>query len=385
MNKKTIAIFTAFYLPHLGGVENYVANMSRELSELGFKVVIVTSAHKNECGIENKDGASIFRLPSYILMNDRLPLLKKNSAFMKLKKELFSIKFDYVFVNTRYYQISLLGLKLAKSQGIPAMVLEHGSSYLILNNAIFDLMIRFYEHFMTMLIKKYHPKFYAVSNKSGSWLGTFGITCEGVLSNAVNEKDLSTCDSGRDFRKEFSIGDSDIVVAFTGRMLKEKGILKLAEAFEGINEFTQRQEAYLCMAGDGPDLPALSEFKSDRVILLGRLSKGDISALLDQSDIFCFPTDYPEGFPTSVLEAAVKGLGIIISDTGGSDELIPNDDYGIILSDTSVTSIKEALWRYFDDPDYLERSGSKIRRRTQEQFNWEKTASDFIRVVNGEL
>ena len=35
---KTIAIFSGYYLPHVGGVERYTHNLSKKLSEMGYKV-----------------------------------------------------------------------------------------------------------------------------------------------------------------------------------------------------------------------------------------------------------------------------------------------------------------------------------------------------------
>ena len=48
--------------------------------------------------------------------------------------------------------------------------------------------------------------------------------------------------------------------------------------------------------------------EDEHIIPLGRLQFEEIVSLLGQADIYCFPTDYPEGFPTVVLEAAAAGV-----------------------------------------------------------------------------
>lgn len=43
MNKKSYCIFAAQFLPHMGGIENYTYNISRELLRRGNEVVVVTN------------------------------------------------------------------------------------------------------------------------------------------------------------------------------------------------------------------------------------------------------------------------------------------------------------------------------------------------------
>ena len=39
---KTIAIFSGYYLPHLGGVERYTYNLAKKLNNMGYRLIIVT-------------------------------------------------------------------------------------------------------------------------------------------------------------------------------------------------------------------------------------------------------------------------------------------------------------------------------------------------------
>ena len=40
---KTIVIFSGYHLPHLGGIERYTDNLSKELVKNGYKVIIISS------------------------------------------------------------------------------------------------------------------------------------------------------------------------------------------------------------------------------------------------------------------------------------------------------------------------------------------------------
>ena len=61
--------------------------------------------------------------------------------------------------------------------------------------------------------------------------------------------------------------------------------------------------------------------------------------LLGQAEIYCLPTEYPEGSPTSVLEAAAAGCYVITTNRGGSGELILDKSYGTILENVTVAKI----------------------------------------------
>ena len=62
---KTIAIFSGYYLPHLGGVERYTYNLAKKLNKMGNRLIIVTSRYdKSLKEIEETEYAKIYRLPT---------------------------------------------------------------------------------------------------------------------------------------------------------------------------------------------------------------------------------------------------------------------------------------------------------------------------------
>lgn len=83
----------------------------------------------------------------------------------------------------------------------------------------------------------------------------------------------------------------------------------------------------------------------------------------------CLPSDYPEGFPTVLLEAASCGMGIIMSNTGGSDELVPAEQYGIVLSDTSLANIEAGILRFYSDRQFLKEAADNIRNRVISEYS----------------
>ena len=68
---KKICIFSAQYLPHMGGVERYTYYLAKEMTARGHKVVVVTSQCDGEemhVKPEINEGIEVFILPSYIFV-----------------------------------------------------------------------------------------------------------------------------------------------------------------------------------------------------------------------------------------------------------------------------------------------------------------------------
>lgn len=78
-NNKTIAIFSGYHLPHLGGIERYTDNLNKQLEKKGYNVIIVSSNYTFDDNFyEEKENSLYLRLPIYKLFHSRYPLMKKN-------------------------------------------------------------------------------------------------------------------------------------------------------------------------------------------------------------------------------------------------------------------------------------------------------------------
>lgn len=367
-----ICIFSTLYEPSLGGVEIYTKQLARELIRQGHSVTVVTS---NTHGLPSRisdEGVEIVRLPCQPLMGARLPLPMHNAEQKTLLEELKQQHFDGIMVNSRFYPHSLLGLNVAKEVRVKPILLDHGSAYITLGNPLIDQVLKAYEHFMTTRVKKHDVDYYAVSEAGIQWLRNFDIEGKGTLNNAIDAQAFVEGASDRNFREECSLDDKAFLVAFTGRLVPEKGIRELVEAAA----LLRGRDIHILLAGDGPLLEDVQN-ASENIHALGRIPREDIAALLLQSDAFCMPTR-SEGFSTSLLEAAACGCTPIITDVGGVAELIPDESYGVVLPNTKPKTIAAAISSLADDRDRCERISSNVRKRVADLFTWERTAQRVV-------
>ncbi|WP_102337365.1 glycosyltransferase family 4 protein [Collinsella provencensis] len=367
-------ICSAFYLPHMGGVERFTDNLALELVRQGHSVTIVTN-DTYDIGLHEilSSGVEVYRLPCIAALYGRFPIPKKNKVFRRALAELNARSFDGILINTRFYPHTLIALRFAKRIGVTPIVLDHGSAYLTFGNPVFDVFAHTYEHAITMLVKKYSPLFYGISQKSVEWLEVFGITAKGVISNSINSIEYRGQASNRSFRDELGIDNGRMLLAFTGRLIPEKGI----DTLLGMMELLQDEPVDLVIAGEGPLRTHIEKSGLKHLHLVGRLGQPDIAALLLEADLFCLPTR-SEGFSTSLLESAACGTPFLVTNVGGARELAPSRDYGFVVkSADSKVFAEKVLFALKEDVD-LEAMGALCRSRVEDKYSVSSVVTTLI-------
>lgn len=370
---RRICIFASHYFPYLGGIERYTYNLSRALMAMGDEVLIVTNNDVKEKSFEVMEGIGVLRLPCFNFMGGRYPVTKPDREFRVYLKKLMEKDFDLVLINARFYPHTLLGAWFAKKKGVRCIILDHGTSHMTVGRKLPDLVFAAVEHILTFGDKILCKEYFGVSQACCKWLEHFGIQAKGALYNAVDAEEIQKLAQNpvEDYRKYWKLSKDTSLIVYTGRLIKEKGIFKLIEAVEAIDS---EKKVCLLIAGDGEEMEAVKERESERVKALGRLDFKEIASLLGQAEVYCLPTEYPEGFPTSVLEAAAAGCYVVTTNRGGSGELILDSSYGTILENVTVERLKQTLESVLEHEEERRHAAQKAQKRVYELFTWDKTA-----------
>lgn len=379
--KKSICIVSSQYLPHVGGVENYVDNLSRELAKRGHQVTILTSHIDGVSDYEQKAGIEIFRLPTKQYMGGRFPVLLHNRALRAFTKQFRTRKFDVMLVNMRFYFISLYAVRLAKKMGVRCIMLDHGSSHLNTGGKLTTKMSEWFEHGITFLEKRYCKEFAGVSKASLEWIEHFGIKSDLLLTNAVDIEAFEAYKKNPvcSFREQYGIPKDDIVISFVGRLTVEKGIDRLVNAVKRINE--ERRDVWLLAAGNGYLLEKLEPIKSLNTHFVGQIGTDRVAALLSESDIFCLPS-FSEGFPTCVIEAGVCHSFVITTYRGDAKEIVLDRDHGIILPDNNEDGLYQAIREVLDRKEYRTKATELCYERIIRNYTWKHTADRFLALLD---
>ena len=353
----------------MGGVERYTYNLAKGLVQKGNEVTIITS---NILGLpthEKTEGIEVYRLPAFDCLNGRYPLLKLNGEFWKIHRIIKTKQFDMVIVNTRFYLHSLYGMMIAKKQNVHCITIEHGTSHLSVHSKLLDFVGSIYEHMLTKIDCLFCKNYYGVSEACNEWLKHFHIKAKGVLYNSIDVFSIETMRAHLipTYRQQYQIPSNAVVITFTGRLLKEKGLPSLLNVMDRICR--EREDVYLFIAGDGDMQNEVDERKTPHIIPLGRIDFEHIVALLSESDIFCLPS-FSEGFSTSILEAAACGCYILTTARGGAKELLITDEYGSVIPNNEEEVLYSALLDVLENPTKREMAVKLTYERLKSVFTW---------------
>ena len=380
--KKRYCIFAAQYFPHLGGVERYTYNLSKKLIENGNEVVVVTSNVYRMAEYEEMDGIPVYRVPCINLLEGRYPVLKPNKEFWKIHRNLINQKFDMVIVNTRFYPHSLYAMILAKRKKVKCITLDHGTSHLSVHNKFWDTVGGIFEHVLTKVDQLFCKDYYGVSGACNEWLEHFHIKAKGILYNSIDldEVERLSKKSIENYREKYNVPQEAIVIAFTGRLLKEKGLPELLNIMDMLCK--EREDVYLFIAGDGDMREEINGRSNAHIIPLGRIDFEHIVALLNTSDVFCLPS-FSEGFSTSILEAVACRCYIVTTARGGAKELLINEQYGTVIPTNEEKVLYPALKAVLDDKERREQAVELAYERVRTHFTWDIVAEQVEAICKG--
>ena len=369
----TFCFFTAQYLPTPGGVERYTWNLARRCVAAGHRAIIVTSALPGLPARErDDDGLEIYRLPAFPVMGGRFPVLRPFAP----AGDLWAQSIDFAVIQTRMYTQSIWAARQCRRRGIPALVIDHSTGYMM-HGGLGGVLGRWYEHLACGIIRRCGFPFYGVSGDVCRWLKTFGISAAGTLPNAVDPEELAAlarAEDRADWRQRLQVPADGHLIAFVGRLIPEKGALQLAKAVQ------QLPGCVLAVAGTGPEEEALRAIGGS-VHALGALPHAQIVQLLSQADCYCLPTEYAEGFPTTLLEAAACRCPIVCTHTAGTGELLPDGDYAVYLDDTRPESLAAAMTTVLQDPGASRQRCERAFRNLAEHFTWQAVFATMMKTA----
>ena len=133
---------------------------------------------------------------------------------------------------------------------------------------------------------------------------------------------------------------------YCGRLSREKGVELLIRAFA--RALYAVPDAQLRIVGDGPERATLEDLvetldAGDSVAFAGRATRQGVEAELAEAWALVAPSVWAEPFGLIALEAAVHGVPVIASATGGLAELIENKVSGLLFPNGNERALSECI------------------------------------------
>jgi len=171
-------------------------------------------------------------------------------------------------------------------------------------------------------------------------------------------------------RSSLSINDSDFVFCFIGRIVADKGINELVNAFLKVNAIYPHTK--LLLVGPFENyLDPLDEFVEETIytdpnIILLDYQK-DVRPYLSVSSAFVFPS-YREGFPNVLMQAGAMNLPCITTDINGCSEIIKHQVNGLIIPVKNTQALQNAMLLLVSDPEIVKDLSAQSRELIKAQY-----------------
>lgn len=188
-------------------------------------------------------------------------------------------------------------------------------------------------------------------------------------------------------RSELHLTPEYFVFVFVGRIVRDKGIVELVEAFKKLyEEFSQIR--LLLVGNTEPDLDPLPKQTEETIhshpAILSVGFQKDVRPYYMLSDVLVFPS-YREGFPNVVLQAGAMELPSIVSDINGCNEIIQHEVNGLIISPKNTEQLYQAMRRLMLDDALRMRLKNAARPIVEEKFRqeivWEALRDEYERLL----
>lgn len=179
------------------------------------------------------------------------------------------------------------------------------------------------------------------------------------------------------YRADLGIPSDAFVFLFVGRIVRDKGIVELLEAFKKLTEnYAPKSHTFssisLLLVGDEEEhldpLPTSTQQLINTLPNVYRLPfQTDVRPFYATAQALVFPS-YREGFPNVVLEAGAFALPSIVTDINGSREIITNGDNGLVIPPQNIEALTQAMQTLLHTP-HLKSMGEAAYHNVQQHFS----------------
>jgi glycosyltransferase involved in cell wall biosynthesis len=285
-----------------------------------------------------------------IAMTRAITPIKDIKALWQLYKLLRKEK--PVIVHTHTPKAGLLGMMASRLAGIPIRMHTVAGLPLMENKGVKRKILDFVERLTYSCATGVYPNSkhladFILENGycSPKKMKVLGNGSSNGINTLFFEPNEELAKTACELKKKFSLTNKDFVFVFVGRLVKDKGIEELVEAFSALKE--KHPDIKLLLVGPyEPERDPLSPetrkvIETDTSIIHAGFQQ-DIRPYLMISQALAFPS-YREGFPNVPMQAGCFNLPSIVTDINGCNEIIEDGKNGLIIPVKNVKALKQAM------------------------------------------
>ncbi|WP_051063112.1 glycosyltransferase family 4 protein [Ilumatobacter nonamiensis] len=188
--------------------------------------------------------------------------------------------------------------------------------------------------------------------------------------------DPATIDSGTrdELRREWGIGDDEVLALTVSRLVREKGIVELLEAARTLHA----RDVPLRLVVVGPidvgkhdvlDETMVADAERDGVVFTG--TRDDMPECYAAADLYV-TASWREGMPRAAMEATAMGLPVVATDIRGNRQVVADGETGLLTPVRDSASLAEAIEMLTTDDAQRAKFASAARRRALTEFDQQR-------------
>ena len=211
-----------------------------------------------------------------------------------------------------------------------------------------------------------------ISRKNSKVLGN-GSICGVDLNRFRSDKNIR-----KKIRANLEIDKNSSVILFVGRLNRDKGVIDLANAFQGL----QKKMKSTSLIFVGPDeenikshLVEILEECKEKVYFIPQTEVPEYFMM--SSDILVLPS-YREGFGNVIIEAAACGIPSIASNIYGLTDAVSNQETGILFEAGNVEMLQFFMEEFLRDKKTVKKYGNQALKRAQKKFSHEVITVELL-------
>ena len=362
--------------------EKFLKNLCSELVRNNYEVTSIFKWDEIDI-IPEQEGVKF----KNIFFNRKLSLFSLIRTTYQLFKYFKKEKFDIIEIHTP--SASIPGRIAAKLARIKVVIYKVHGYYFHENMSFFSKTLHIYVEFFLAKLTDY---IFTVSKEDEIFSKVFGFKKPDkifYIGNGVNKK-LFYPSSKLNINKaktHFGVRDDLFIIGIVCRLVDEKGLLELFEAFDILARKNENIGLFICgnklktdyKKGLDKELERLKEKYKKRIFTPGHVK--DVYRAYRVMDLFCLPS-YREGLPYSVLEAMMSGVPVVASNIRGNREIITHNKNGLLCKPKSVYSLKNEMEKLIANKNKRDEFSKEALRNVLENYEYEKVLEREIEIIN---
>ena len=194
------------------------------------------------------------------------------------------------------------------------------------------------------------------------------------IPNGVNKPELR---QAQEIAEKFGL-QKDSYLLFLGRLVPEKGIHYLIEAYQSL-----KTDKKLVIAGGISDTGEYGEAlqklaaNNPNILFTGFVQGRPLEELYSNAYLYILPSDL-EGMPLSLLEAMSYGNCCVTSDIEECAAVM--ESFGVTFPKSDVSALTETLQHLCDDPQTVARYQQQAANYITSKYNWDDVTEKTLEL-----